>query len=102
MAYGTGALVAFYGLGPTSRKSRGQLNRIFSAVIRTGTTQAVMIICLSALALAAVAAAASSGADYWPFVAPTGFIPHLPGWHEITQLTHFRFWQPRFWRLSLW
>jgi hypothetical protein len=102
VAYGTGALVAFYGLGPGSGKSRRQLNRIFSAVIGTGTTEAVMIICLSALALAAAAAAVSSGADYWPFVAPTGFIPHLPGWHEITQVVHFRFWQPRFWRLSLW
>jgi predicted Ser/Thr protein kinase len=102
VAYGTGALVAFYGLGPGSRKSRRQLNRIFSAVIGTGTTEAVMVICLSALALAAAAAAVSSGADYWPFVAPTGFIPHLPGWHEITQVVHFRFWQPRFWRLSLW
>jgi predicted Ser/Thr protein kinase len=102
VAYGTGALVAFYGLGPSSRKSRRQLNRIFSAVIGTGTTEAVMVICLSALALAAAAAAVSSGADYWPFVAPTGFIPHLPGFHEITQVVHFRFWQPRFWRLSLW
>jgi hypothetical protein len=35
-------------------------------------------------------------------VAPTGFIPHLPGWHELTQVAHFRFWHPQFWRFRLW
>jgi predicted Ser/Thr protein kinase len=102
VAYGAGALVAFYGLGPGSGKSRRQLNRIFAAIIGTRTTEAVALIGLLALALATAAAAASSAPAYWPLVAPTGFIPHLPGWHELTQVVHFRFWHPQFWRFRLW
>jgi predicted Ser/Thr protein kinase len=102
VAYGAGALVAFYGLGPGSGKSRRQLNRIFAAIIGTRTTEAVALIGLWALALATVAAAATSASAYWPLVAPTGFIPHLPGWHELTQVVHFRFWHPQFWRFRLW
>ena len=102
VAYGAGALVAFYGLGPGSGKSRRQLNRIFAAIIGTRTTEAVALIGLLALALATAAAAASSVPAYWPLVAPTGFIPHLPGWHELTQVVHFRFWHPQFWRFRLW
>jgi predicted Ser/Thr protein kinase len=102
VAYGAGALVAFYGLGPGSGKSRRQLNRIFAAIIGTRTTEAVALIGLWALALATAAAAATSASAYWPLVAPTGFIPHLPGWHELTQVVHFRFMHPQFWRFRLW
>jgi hypothetical protein len=102
VAYAAGALVVFYGLGPGSGKARGQLNRIFSGVIGSRSTQAVALIALGALAVAAAAAAATSTAAYWPLVAPTDIIPHLPGWHGVTQLGHFRFWQPRLWRMRLW
>jgi predicted Ser/Thr protein kinase len=102
VAYGAGALVAFYGLGPGSGKSRRQLNRIFAAIIGTRTTEAVALIGLWALALATAAAAATSASAYWPLVAPTGFIPHLPGWQELTQIVHFRFMHPQFWRFRLW
>jgi predicted Ser/Thr protein kinase len=102
MAYAAGALVAFYGLGPGSGKARRQLNRIFAAVIGTRGTEAVALIGLWALALAAAGAAASSTSAYWPLVAPTGIIPHLPGWHGIAQLVHFRFWRPGAWRMRLW
>ena len=102
VAYAAGALVAFYGLGPGSGKARRQLNRIFGTIIGTRSTEAVALIALSALAVGAVAAAASSASAYWPLVAPAGLFPHLPGWHGITQLVHFRFWRPRFWRLRLW
>jgi hypothetical protein len=102
VAYGAGTLVAFYGLGPGSAKSRRQLNRIFAAIIGTRTTEAVALIGLWALALAALGAAASSPAAYWPLVAPTDLIPHVPGWHGIPQIAHFRFWRPRLWHFRLW
>ena len=102
VAYAAGGLVAFYGFGPGSGKSRRQLNRIFAAVIGTRTTEAVAFICLWALALAAVAAAASSSPAYWPLVPPTSFFAHLPGWHSITQLVHFRFWRPQLHHLRFW
>jgi predicted Ser/Thr protein kinase len=99
VANAAGALVAFYGFGPGSGKSRRQLNRIFAAIIGTRTTEAVVLIGLWALALAAVAAAASSSSAYWPLSAPTGFIAHLPGWRGVTQVVHFQFWHLRMWRL---
>ena len=102
MANAAGALVAFYGFGPGSGKSRRQLNRIFAAIIGTRTTEAVVLIAPWALALAAVAAAASSSSAYWPLAAPTGFIAHLPGWRGVTQVVHFQFWHPRMWRLPFW
>ncbi len=102
VAYGAGTLVAFYGLGPGSGKSRRQLNRIFTAIIGTRTTEAVALIGLWALAVAALAAAASSPAAYWPLVAPTDLIRHVPGWHGISQIAHFRFWRPRLWHFRLW
>jgi predicted Ser/Thr protein kinase len=102
VANAAGALVAFYGFGPGSGKSRRQLNRIFAAIIGTRTTEAVVLIALWALALAAVAAAASSSSAYWPLAAPTGFIAHLPGWRGVTQVVHFQFWHPRMWRLPFW
>jgi Protein kinase domain len=102
VAYAAGGLVAFYGFGPGSGKSRRQLSRIFAAIIGARTMEAVAFICLWALALAAVAAAASSSPAYWPFVAPTGFLTHLPGWHSITQLVHFRFWRPQLRHLPFW
>jgi hypothetical protein len=102
VAYGAGALVAFYGLGPGSGKSRRQLNRIFAAIIGTRTTEVVAFISLWALALAAVATAASSPPVYWPLMAPTGFFAHLPGWHGVTQVVHFRFWLPQLRHLRFW
>ncbi|HEY4854979.1 MAG TPA: serine/threonine-protein kinase [Streptosporangiaceae bacterium] len=102
VAYGAGTLVAFYGLGPGSGKSRRQLNRIFAAIIGTRTTEAVALIGLWALAVAALAAAASSPAAYWPLVAPTDLIRHVPGWNGISQIAHFRFWRPRLWHFRLW
>jgi hypothetical protein len=62
----------------------------------------VALIGLWALAVAALAAAASSPAAYWPLVAPTDLIRHVPGWNGISQIAHFRFWRPRLWHFRLW
>jgi hypothetical protein len=102
VAYAAGALVAFYGFGPGSGKARRQLDRIFAAIIGTRSTEAVAFIGLWALALAAVVLAASSSSAYWPLMAPTGFLAHLPGWHSITHVGHFRFWLPQLRHLRFW
>jgi hypothetical protein len=79
LSVAAGALVAFYGYGPGSGKSRQQLSRMFSTVIRSSGVQAVALLAMGALALAAVAAAITSAAAFWPLAAPTGSLLHLPG-----------------------
>ena len=66
VAYGAGALVACYGLGPGSGGARRQLGRLFDAVGRSPGASAVALAGASALALAAMATAASQPALYWP------------------------------------
>jgi len=78
LSYGAGALVAFYAYGPGSGKARRQLNRVWAAVVRSPGLQAVALFGMCALALAAVAAALTSPAAFWPLGAPNGTEVHLP------------------------
>jgi predicted Ser/Thr protein kinase len=78
LSYGAGALVAFYGYGPGSGKARRQLNRVWAAVVRSPGLQAVALFGMCALAVAAVAAAITSAAVFWPLGAPNGTVIHLP------------------------
>jgi predicted Ser/Thr protein kinase len=78
MSYAAGALVACYAYGPGSAKARRQLNRVFSAVVSGPGVQAVAMLGLGALALAAVATAMASPAAFWPLGAPSGSLVHLP------------------------
>ena len=66
IAYGAGALVACYGLGPGSGAARRQIGKLFDAVARTPAAAVVALAGVSALALAAIAMAASQPALYWP------------------------------------
>jgi len=66
VAYAAGALVACYGLGPGSGGARRQLGKLFDAVGRSPTTALVALAGVFALAVAAVATAASQPAFYWP------------------------------------
>ncbi len=66
VAYGAGALVACYGLGPGSGGARRQLGKLFDAVGRSSGASAVALAGACALALAAMATAASQPALYWP------------------------------------
>jgi Protein kinase domain len=81
VAVAAGVLVAFYGLGPGSARSRRQLSRVFAAVVGTRPAQAVALVGITALALAALAAAVSWPSLYWP-TGPPGF------WHF--GVTHLR------------
>jgi hypothetical protein len=66
VAYAAGALVACYGLGPGSGGSRRQLGKLFDAVGSSPGAAVVALIGVSALAVAAIAAAASQLPVYWP------------------------------------
>jgi protein kinase-like protein len=74
VAIAAGVLVAFYGLGPGSARSRRQFSRVFAAVVSTRLAQAVALAGITALALASLAAALSWPSWYWP-TGPPGF------WH---------------------
>jgi len=74
IAFGAGALVAFYGLGPGSGTARRQLGRVFTAMTNTRTAQLVAVAGAVALAVAAFAAAVSWPSLYWPTPASGGFI----------------------------
>jgi hypothetical protein len=74
--YAAGALIAFYAVGPGSKRPRRQLSRLFSAVLRTQGSTAVGGIVMGALAAAFITAALSQLPLYWPVI--TGMIPQLP------------------------
>jgi serine/threonine kinase PknH len=84
--YAAGAAVACYGLGPGSAAPRRQLNRTFGAVARTRGPVAVLTLVMVCLAIAAVAAAASQPALYWPSL--SGVLPHLPSVSSVLRLPH--------------
>jgi hypothetical protein len=72
VAVAIGTIVAFYGFGPGSARPRRQLNRLFGAVATNRAVQAVALAGMTALALAAIAAAVSWPSLYWPAGAPGG------------------------------
>src|SRR5215469_13639404 len=74
LAYGAGALVLCYGLGPGSGMPRAQLRRVFGAITKTPTTQLVAVLGMTALAIAAITAAVSSPSVFWPTAVPGGVV----------------------------
>jgi predicted Ser/Thr protein kinase len=78
LSVAAGALVAFYGYGPGSGRPRRQLSRMFAAVIRSSGVRTVALLAMGALAFAAVAAAITSAAAFWPLAVPTWSLLHLP------------------------
>ncbi len=81
-SYAAAAVVAWYGIGPGSRRPRRQLNRMAGAVSRNRLSAAVIIGVAWAVAAAAVIFAASQAPYYWPVTTPQ--LPALHGWPFIT------------------
>ncbi len=81
-SYAAAAVVAWYGIGPGSRRPRRQLNRMAGAVSRNRLSAAVIIGVAWAVAAAAVIFAASQAPYYWPATTPQ--LPALHGWPFIT------------------
>lgn len=74
--WAAGAAVAWYCIGPGSRRPRRQLRRITSSVVRTRAAMIVAIIATWSLAAAAVSSAFSQPPLVWP--AASWMLPHLP------------------------
>ncbi len=76
------AIVAWYGIGPGSRRPRRQLNRIAGAVARTPSSAAVTALAVWALAAGVAIFAVSQTPYYWPVMNP-----HLPTLHGLPFIT---------------
>ncbi|MGH3273279.1 MAG: hypothetical protein ACRDNZ_03010, partial [Streptosporangiaceae bacterium] len=84
--FAAGALVACYGLGPGSARSRRPLSKFFGAVTGTTPSTIVAFIGMTALAVAAVAAAISLPPYVWPVFHLTSHLANLPPVRDLTGL----------------
>jgi len=75
-AYAAAAIVAWYGIGPGSRRPRRQLDRMAAALAREPLSAAVTALAVWALAVGLAIFAVSQTPDYWPVVTPR--LPALP------------------------
>jgi hypothetical protein len=85
-AYASAAIVAWYGIGPGSRRPRRQLDRMAGALARTPLSAAVTALAVWALAIGAAILAISQTPYYWPAMAP--HLPALHGWPFVTTRVH--------------
>jgi hypothetical protein len=90
IAYGAGALVGFYGLGPGSARPRHQLSHLYARITRTRIAQATALIAVMALAAGAVTAAVSWPPLYSPVQPPAGFAHLGYAQHGLTGPAHGR------------
>ena len=81
-AYAAAAIVAWYGIGPGSRRPRRQLDRMAGAVARTPWSAPVIALAVWALAIGVAILAVSQTPYYWPVMNP--HLPTLHGWPSIT------------------
>jgi serine/threonine protein kinase len=81
-AYAAAAIVAWYGIGPGSRRPRRQLDRMAGAVARTPWSAAMIAIAVWALAIGVAILAVSQTPYYWPVMNP--HLPTLHGWPSFT------------------
>ncbi len=78
LAFGAGALVAFYFLGPGSGSSRKPMRKLFDVVAGSPLSAAIAVAVVGATALALIAVAGSHSPFFWP-------AGNIPGW-----LQHFQ------------
>jgi predicted Ser/Thr protein kinase len=81
-AYAAAAIVAWYGIGPGSRRPRRQLDRMAGAVTRAPWSAPMIALAVWALAIGVAILAVSQTPYYWPVVNP--HLPTLHGWPSIT------------------
>jgi hypothetical protein len=85
LAFGAGALVAFYFLGPGSGGSRKPLRKLFDVAAGTPISAAVAVAVVAAAALAVVTLAASHPPFFWPAGNLTVWLQHF-NW--VSHLAH--------------
>jgi hypothetical protein len=94
LGYAAGALVLYYGFGPGSRMPRTQLRRFFGTFTKSPAARIVVVLGMTALALGALTAAASSPSVFWPTVVPGDVVhfgvTHLGPLRRLGYLTHLR------------
>jgi hypothetical protein len=84
-AYGAGALVAFYGLGPGSGGSRRPMRKFFDAVAFTPVSAGIAF-CAAAVVLAgAIVVASSHPPFFWPAGTLPGWIQHFQWFSHLEQ-----------------
>jgi predicted Ser/Thr protein kinase len=86
-AYGAGALVAFYGLGPGSGGSRRPIRSLFDAVAYTPVRAAIAFTALAVVVVAAAVVAGSHPPFFWPFGNLTGWLGHYKIVHVMVDNT---------------
>jgi predicted Ser/Thr protein kinase len=82
-AYAAGAIVAYYGLGPGSSSCRKPLVRFFNGLGRTPLSAVIATAGMTAVAIGAIAAAATHPPFYWPFGNLSGQLRQLPTMHNL-------------------
>jgi Protein kinase domain len=82
-AYGAAALVACYGLGPGSKRSRGPLRRFLGAVATTPATGFAAFFVMGVVATGAIAIAAAHPPFYWPLGSLGGWLGRVKPLHSI-------------------
>jgi predicted Ser/Thr protein kinase len=86
-AYGAGALVAFYGLGPGSGGTRRPLRKFYDAVAGTPATAAVVLIAVAAVVVTTAVVAASHPPFFWPFGNFGNWLSHFTGLQNLVRDT---------------
>ena len=77
LAYGAGALVAFYGLGPGSGGARRPLRRFYDTAAGTPSTATVSVIVVAAVVCATAVVAAAQAPYFWPFSNTGHWVAHF-------------------------
>jgi predicted Ser/Thr protein kinase len=77
LAYGAGAVVAFYGLGPGSSGSRRPLRRFYDTAAGTPLTATVSVIVVGAVVCVTAVVAAARAPVFWPFSNTGHWVEHF-------------------------
>jgi predicted Ser/Thr protein kinase len=77
LAYGAGAAVAFYGLGPGSGGSRRPLRRFFDTAAGTPISATVAVIAMTAVVGGTAVVAAAHAPVFWPFSNTGHWVAHF-------------------------
>jgi predicted Ser/Thr protein kinase len=88
LAYGAGALVAFYGVGPGSGGSRRPLRRFYDAVAATPLTATVAVIVMTAVVGGTALLAAAHAPVFWPFSSTGNWVAHFTWVQNLVHHTH--------------
>jgi predicted Ser/Thr protein kinase len=86
-AYGAGALVAFYGLGPGSGGSRRPIRSLFDAVAYTSVRSTIAFIALAVVVVAAVVRVGSHPPIFWPSAGLNVSLGHYHIVHVVVNST---------------